>query len=91
MNKYKIYKKNWITHLVSRGIMSNTGHCDISVTIARIKKKYIQDLFSIIFLLIRDIFYFNICIYISNIDHYIKKKISNENVLNNYLFIHHFR
>ena len=58
---------------VRRGTMSNTGHCDISVTIVQIKKKYIQDLFSIIFLLIRGIFYFNICIYISNIDHYINK------------------
>ena len=66
-NQYGFIEKS------NRGIMSNTGHCDISVTIIQIKKKYIQDLFSIIFLLIRDIFYFNICIYISNIDHYIKK------------------
>ena len=53
--------------------MSNTGHCDISVTIVQIKKKYIQDLFSFIFLLIISIFYFNMCIQNSDIDHYIKK------------------
>ena len=54
------------------GIMSNTGHCDISVTIVQIKK-YIQDLFSFIFLLLMSIIYFNMCIHNSNIDHYIKK------------------
>ena len=51
--------------------MGNTGHYDTSVTSVQIKTIYIQDVFSIIFILIMRLFYFNNIIYNSNIDHYI--------------------